>query len=298
MCQREHGKTILLSIGGATYTEGGFGSASTAAAAADRVWAMFGPPPAPNASNAQEVNRPFGVAVVDGFDLDFESPVAQATPFAARLRALMDSASRGHGSRNTAHQASAWPSVLSAAPQCPYPDVYDKDVLASVAFDMVMVQFYNNYCGLPSFQQPDGASPGQQVAFNLAQWDTWARTVSMNRNVRVLVGVPGGPTAAGSGYVPAAALAPILAYARHFRSFGGIAVWDMSQVYANPGFLKRAAFYLRRRTPKGRPYGGANGTANGAACHTGATAATVATRTVRTTVIAMANCTGKGHHMH
>ena len=111
-CQQQYGKKILLSIGGATYTEGGFASSSDATAAADNIWQMFGPrnqsQPTGNVSLSATLARrqqnyhfphlrrqstalrPFGDAVLDGFDFDFESPVTNVVPFAARLRALMD----------------------------------------------------------------------------------------------------------------------------------------------------------------------------------------------------------------
>ncbi|CAK7212099.1 Chitinase 2 [Sporothrix curviconia] len=209
----------MLSIGGATYTEGGFSSSTAASTAADNVWAMFGP-----VQSGSTVNRPFGKAVVDGFDFDFESSTSNMAPFASELRSKMDAATA----------AGDKPYYLSAAPQCPYPDVADNDMLAgAVSFDFVMVQFYNNYCGLPSFVS--GSST--QNNFNFETWDTWAKTVSKNPNVRVLLGIPGSATAAGSGYTTGASLAPIITYVKQFSSFGGIMIWDMSQVYANTGFL-------------------------------------------------------------
>ncbi|KAI6353384.1 hypothetical protein MCOR31_011729, partial [Pyricularia oryzae] len=54
-------KTITLSIGGATYSEGGFASADLASAAADKIWAMFGPA----GDSSPSVYRPFGSAVID-----------------------------------------------------------------------------------------------------------------------------------------------------------------------------------------------------------------------------------------
>ncbi|CAK7236463.1 Chitinase 2 [Sporothrix bragantina] len=218
-CQSKYGKTIMLSIGGATYTEGGFSSSESASTAADKIWAMFGP-----VQSGTTVDRPFGNAVVDGFDFDFESSTSNMAPFASALRSKMDAATA----------AGDKPYYLSAAPQCPYPDVADNDMLAgAVSFDFVMVQFYNNYCGLPSFVS--GSST--QNNFNFETWDNWAKTVSKNPNVRVLLGIPGSPTAAGSGYTTGSSLASIITYVKQFSSFGGIMIWDMSQVYANTGFL-------------------------------------------------------------
>ncbi len=52
-----------------------------------------------------------------------------------------------------------------------------------------------------------------------------------------MLGVPGDSGAAGSGYEPPSTLASIISYAKTFSSFGGVMIWDMSQVWANSGFL-------------------------------------------------------------
>ncbi|RDW87300.1 glycoside hydrolase family 18 protein [Coleophoma crateriformis] len=225
-CQNVYGKTILLSVGGATYTEGGFSSAAAATAAANNIWAIFGP-----VKSGSTVARPFGTSVIDGFDFDFESTVSNMVPFAKQLRSLMDAVTTAGGKRY----------YLTAAPQCPYPDAADKDMLAgAVYFDAIWVQFYNNYCGLQSY------TPGTTVQnnFNFATWQNWAKTVSLNPNVKVFLGVPASSTAAGSGYLSAAALAPIIKYCKTFSSFGGVMMWDMSQAFANSGFLSGVAAAL------------------------------------------------------
>lgn len=101
-CQQTYGKTVLLSVGGATYTEGGFSSSSAAVAGANLLWKTFGP------VQSGSANRPFGTAVIDGFDFDFESGVSNTVPFANQLRSLMN-----------ADKSKKY--YLSAAPQCPYP---------------------------------------------------------------------------------------------------------------------------------------------------------------------------------
>ncbi|KAL8354485.1 hypothetical protein RB601_004064 [Gaeumannomyces tritici] len=221
------GKTILLSIGGATYTEGGFRSEAEAVAAADKVWATFGPAQAGDSTAL----RPFGAAVVDGFDLDFESPLSNLLPFASRLRALTTGGTASQPARRF---------YLTAAPQCFLPDAALDVVLSSdVLFDFVMVQFYNNWCGVHNFR------PGvdDQPIFNLAQWDAWSTSHTGGRT-KILVGVPGRAGAAGSGYVDVPALTAIITYARRFASLAGVMVWDASQVWANPGWLDGVAVAL------------------------------------------------------
>lgn len=286
-CQTKYNKTILLSVGGATYTEGGFTSPDQAKSMAIKMWETFGPPPtgaadtSPNtasstataplstataplstataplssstaspSTNATYTNstspakrqstalRPFGTASIDGFDLDFESTTTNMVTFAQTLRSLMDAQTQK-------------PYYLTAAPQCVYPDAADNEMLnGTVAFDAIFVQFYNNYCGIQSYV----ADAAEQNNFNFAVWDNWAKTVSKNPDVKVLLGVPAGQTAAGSGYLSVDKLAAVIDYCKTFDSFGGIMAWDLSQAYANDGFLPGARSSLlaaKRRMIRG-----------------------------------------------
>ncbi|GES63293.1 class III chitinase [Aspergillus terreus] len=212
-CQKTYGKTILLSLGGATYTQGGWSSTTEAQNAAQAVWNMFGP-----STNAQ-VDRPFGDAVVDGFDFDFEATTNNLPAFGAKLRSLMDAA----GGKKY---------YLSAAPQCVFPDAANGATLNAVPFDLVMVQFYNNWCQTTNFQ----VGSTTQNAFNFDVWDKWAKT-SPNPNVKVFLGIPANAGAAGSGYASGSQLQAAIAYSKQYTSFGGVMMWDMSQLYANSGFL-------------------------------------------------------------
>jgi chitinase len=211
-CQTQYGKTILLSIGGATYTERGFTSESAAQTAADTVWSLFGSNSSSSSSSPSSTPRPFGSAVIDGFDLDFETATQNMVPFAQRLRDHMDA--------DTSKKY-----FLSAAPQCPFPDVADNAMLdGTISFDFVMVQFYNNYCGIQSFVAGTAAQgPQVQNNFNFGTWDNWAKTASRNKNVKILLGIPAN-VGAGNGYQPATAMAPIIQYSKQFSSFGGVMV--------------------------------------------------------------------------
>ena len=213
-CQVSYGKTIIISLGGATYSQGGWSSASDAESAAQLVWDMFGP-----VVSGSSVDRPFGSAVVDGFDFDFESATNNLPAFGAKLRSLMDAA----GGKKY---------YLSAAPQCVFPDAANGAALNAVAFDFVMVQFYNNFCGVSNFQTGAAA----QSAFNFDVWANWTKYTSPNKNVKLLLGIPAAP-GAGDGFVNGAMLKAAISYAQQFSSFGGVMMWDMSQLYANDGFL-------------------------------------------------------------
>ncbi|KAJ5115564.1 class III chitinase [Penicillium atrosanguineum] len=218
-CQKTYGKTILLSLGGATYTQGGWSSPADAQNAAQTVWNMFGP------LTGVQIDRPFGDAVVDGFDFDFESTVDNLPAFGAKLRSLMDAAVDKKY-------------YLSAAPQCVFPDAADGTTLDSVAFDLVLVQFYNNWCETSNFQ----VGTSIQTAFN---FDVAVPTP----HVKVFLGIPANTGAAGAGYTSGSQLKAAIAYSKQYSSFGGVMMWDMSQLYANSGFLEQIISDLSVSSP-------------------------------------------------
>lgn len=152
--------------------------------------------------------------------------------FALELRHLMDIAPR---------RPEIEKYLLTAAPQCVYPDAANHEMLNGVVpFDAVFVQFYNNYCGLDKFAR----SGKRQRAFNFRTWDHWARKVSKNKKVKVLLGVPADWSAAGSGFTELRELGNIIAYSKKFESFGGVMMWDASQMENNQGFLEGVAAHL------------------------------------------------------
>ena len=139
---------------------------------------------------------------------------------------------------------------ITAAPQCPYPDANIGAALNEAHFDAVYVQFCtslslsckfllrtppvliplspsprsadNNYCGL-----------NYKSEFNFATWDKWAKTKSANPNVKVYIGAPASPSAAGEGYVGPATLAKYVADAqKKYDTFGGVMLWDADTAYS------------------------------------------------------------------
>lgn len=244
-CQQTYNKTILLSIGGATYNEAGFKTQAGAISAANLMWATFGPQSA--ATNT--TLRPFYDAVIDGFDIDIESTNTFFRAFALRLRALMNA-------------DPSKPYYLTAAPQCPYPDYMNpmfNDPKGGVPFDALFIQFYNNpSCGLQAYNTSTGTT---QANFNFKTWNDWATQKSANPNVKLFLGVPGAVGAASAGsYKTPAGLKPIVAYCKTFSNFGGVSVWDISQAYSNKPFLANVKGLLttatkRRRGPMRRWFG-------------------------------------------
>ncbi|CAG8960412.1 hypothetical protein HYFRA_00008130 [Hymenoscyphus fraxineus] len=250
-CQNSYKKTVLLSLGGEITTQA-FNSTPNAIETAQRVWYAFGP----HAASNPDSPRPFGDVSVDGFDFDYESsgeaqqPMPFLADFAKELRRLMDEPPTAGTLAKRYY--------LTAAPQCVFPDKKNVEMLDGVFFDALFVQYYNNpRCGTENYLSNDTTT---REKFNIGVWDAWARSTSLNRDVRIFLGVPASPTAvAGAGgYVDAERLGPVIERCRTFGSFGGVMVWDMSQAWANGGFLDGVARALGRGGK-----GSGNGSVNG-----------------------------------
>ncbi|KAJ7650440.1 glycoside hydrolase [Roridomyces roridus] len=200
------GKLVTISLGGAAGAGAVFSSDAQATAFATTIWNLF--------LGGSSSTRPFGAAVLDGVDIDIESGVSTGfAAFSNEIRALSAGANKRY--------------YLSAAPQCPFPDASVGNAINNANFDLVMVQFYNNFCGVNNFQNP--------ADWNFGVWDNWAKTVSPNPNVKVFIGAPASPSAANAGYyVDAATLGSIVSSTRaQYSSFGGVMLWDASQAFAN-----------------------------------------------------------------
>ncbi|KAF9932885.1 Chitinase 1 [Linnemannia zychae] len=203
LCQSK-GKAIILSLGGAAGAYG-FSNDAEARDFAHTIWNLF--------LGGSSETRPFDDAIMDGVDLDIEGGSTIGYPaFIEELRSLYETDCKKQY-------------YITAAPQCPFPDAYLGATLQSAWVDMVFVQYYNNYCGTQAYGS---------FNFNFEQWDNWAKTISINKNVRIYLGVPASRTAANAGYVSADKLQEIMDNVRcKYSSFGGIMMWDMSQSYGN-----------------------------------------------------------------
>lgn len=196
-CQSQ-GKKVLLSVGGATGAK--FASDKEATEFATNVWNKFG--------GGSDDERPFDAAVVDGFDLDFESKDQTGTvAFGNTLRALYG-------------KQSAKQYYLSASPQCVYPDESLNAYLTQVSLDYTFVQFYNNQCKL------DGD-------FNFKAWSDYVLKASPNKNNKLFVGLPGTPASApAGGYVSLDTVEETVDSIKCDPHFGGLAVWDASSSFS------------------------------------------------------------------
>ncbi|CAK7902471.1 chitinase 2 [[Candida] anglica] len=196
-CQKQ-GKKVVLSLGG---HEGKYGvSEGSSQDLATTLWNKFGA--------GSDSERPFDGAVVDGFDLDLEhGDHSGLVTLSNSLRAkYSEDASKKY--------------LLTASPQCVFPDANVGDALAKADIDYTFVQFYNNDCALD-----------QQ--FNWNSWSNFVNTTSPNKNNKIFVGLPGSPASAGSGYVSTDVVEKTVDAIRCDPNFGGISLWDASSAWAN-----------------------------------------------------------------
>ncbi|KAJ3277659.1 Chitinase 1, partial [Borealophlyctis nickersoniae] len=221
-CQ-SHGKKVLLSLGGGIASVG-FLSLSDVQRFTNAVWNMF------LGGTDAAYPRPFGKDVVlDGIDLDVEFGDAFGYDvFMREYRALVV----GDGGRRY---------YTSAAPQCFFPDVLQTTAYAAGYFDWLNIQFYNNWCGHQNF-------PTSAWSDSVDFWTKWAKETSVNKDVRLLVGAPGSPTAAGSGYVPANTLQRVgeawKADPQWADVFGGVMLWEVSLSAANHDYANAVRGFL------------------------------------------------------
>ncbi|KAI9592996.1 glycoside hydrolase superfamily [Syncephalis fuscata] len=196
------GVKIELGLGGAT---GNYGFANDAQAVkfAEELYNI--------AFAGKGKARPFGPGSLDGVNLDIETAKTTSYPaFVRRLRELQ-------GKQGL---------LVTAAPQCPYPDAALHDTLVNSEVDAVYVQFYNNYCGMQAYGTKN---------FNFDTWAEWSSKVAKKRGAKVYLGIPGSPKSAGSGYASAARVNEVVKkLASAYPSvFGGVMMWDVSTAYMN-----------------------------------------------------------------
>jgi len=125
--------------------------------------------------------------------------------------------------------------MLTAAPQCPFPDASLAAALGTGLFDHVWVQFYNN----PRCQY----APGDAGALRGA-WQQWTAGLP---SAAVFLGLPASLDAAGSGFVDADTLASqVLPAVEGAPNYGGIMLW--SRAYdKDTGFSVKLQGILRNR---------------------------------------------------
>ncbi|KND00055.1 uncharacterized protein SPPG_04399 [Spizellomyces punctatus DAOM BR117] len=216
------GKKVFLSLGGGIASVG-FTDISDVNRFTTALWNMF-----LGGSDSAFV-RPFGAGVIlDGLDLDVEG----GSDFGYDIF-LQDIVRLMRASGRTFY--------MSGAPQCFFPDVLQNTAYAKGYFDWLNIQWYNNACG-------NNAYPNRPWRDAVEFWFNWANTVSVNPNVRLLIGAPASVASASPiSFVPlqaAGASTPSLAnivgtWKSEFSSrFGGIMLWEVTTAEANGDYAQ------------------------------------------------------------
>ncbi|KAL8790293.1 MAG: hypothetical protein Q9213_000645 [Squamulea squamosa] len=219
------GKKILLSLGGAIPTNQSIKNDESAVAFAKFVWNAFGPEDA-----TYHGPRPFGNAVVDGFDFDIESAVSDN-----------DAASqyRGYGTMiDTLRVLYATDTkneyYISGAPQCVIPDAHLAHPIETSWFDFLFIQFYNTpQCSARAyFDSSYGRVGDKPSSISFDAWVGFVRTTAMNKDVKLYIGLPAAPLTA-LAYDTKMYIAPDdvvnlidLFQCRYPKEFGGIMVFE------------------------------------------------------------------------
>lgn len=188
-CQQQ-GIKVLLSLGGSA---GNYSltSQDDAQTVADYLWTTF--------LGGRTSAGPLGDATLDGIDFDIElGSNLYYDDLATFLKAKSQSV------------------YLSAAPQCPYPDYYMGDAIATGLFDNVWVQFYNN----PPCQYTSG-----DVNNLITSWNVWTSSVTAGN---ISLGLPAAEDAAPSGgYIPADVLiSDVIPVINESSKYGGVMLWN------------------------------------------------------------------------
>ncbi|KAI4275514.1 MAG: hypothetical protein LQ337_003157 [Flavoplaca oasis] len=217
------GKKVLLSLGGAIPTNQSINNDESAVAFAKFLWNAFGPEDA-----TYDGPRPFGDAVVDGFDFDIESEITGNDPA---------SQYRGYGTmvdtlRIFFAAGSDKEYYISAAPQCVIPDAHLSQPIETAWFDFLFVQFYNTpQCSARAyFDASYGRVGDRPSSISFDAWVNFVRTKALNKDVKLYIGLPAAPAVT---YDPKMYIAPDDVYnlidlfqCRYPKDFGGIMVYE------------------------------------------------------------------------
>ncbi len=125
--------------------------------------------------------------------------------------------------------------LITAAPQCVFPDAYLGPQLAGLAltdaamqFDYLWPQFYNNH--ICQYNEADKGASFQQSFQN---WSSWANATAPA--LEVLVGLPASPSAASTGYIADSDEVKQINMIRRSNAtnFDGVMLWSAAWEFEN-----------------------------------------------------------------
>ncbi|KAI4263362.1 MAG: hypothetical protein L6R42_001488 [Xanthoria sp. 1 TBL-2021] len=219
------GKKLLLSLGGAIPTNQSINNDESAVAFAHFLWNAFGPEDA-----TYHGPRPFGDAVIDGFDFDIESAITGNDP---------TSQYRGYGTMIDTLRILFAADIkkdyyISGSPQCVIPDAHLAEPIETSWFDFLFIQFYNTpQCSARAyFDDSYGRVGDKPSSISFDAWVGFVRTSAMNKDVKLYIGLPAAPLPA-LAYDTYMYIAPDdvnslidVFQCRYPKEFGGIMVFE------------------------------------------------------------------------
>lgn len=231
---KSNGKKVLLSLGGG-YPTDYYLKDEVVDYFGQFLIDSFGP------YKAGAKYRPFGNTAIDGFDFDLEANAAQmpngdATYISKNYAALIN--------KIKSLQASM---LISSAPQCQVPDPRLGDVIKAARFDMIFTQFYNtDECS--ARQGVSELSSTGDAKFTFGTWADWLVANSLNKNVKLYMGLSASTVAAN----PAHYITPTEAYsliskwkAAKSGNFGGVMLWANTQSTNNVNNCKTYHYWIK-----------------------------------------------------
>ncbi|KAF2318501.1 hypothetical protein GH714_008380 [Hevea brasiliensis] len=200
-CQAK-GIKVMLSIGGG-FVNYHLTSVEDARHVATYLWNNF--------LRGESSSRPLGPAVLDGIDFVIAGGTNQHWDDLARFL--------------SAYSRKGKKVCLTAAPQCPFPDVWVGNALRTGLFDYVWVQFYNN---------PPCQCSSESITNLEEAWKQWTSSIPANK---IFLGLPAAPEAAIGGFIPATDLtSKVLVAIKGSAKYGGVTLW--SRFYDQVGYSK------------------------------------------------------------
>ncbi|GAB7351890.1 hypothetical protein MBLNU459_g2434t2 [Dothideomycetes sp. NU459] len=229
ICQKIYNTKVFLSIGGGYPTNYYIDSDASAANFAKFLWGAFGPSETEWTSYGGP--RPFGDAVVDGFDFDIESSL-DAAPV-VNGETISDYKTRGYATMIHTFKNTLFPEdtsktyYISGAPQCVVPDAHLSTVVAAAHFDFLFVQYYNT----PRCSARQAISSGS----GFTGYQNWQSVDSYNKDVKLYMGLPGSTDGGNSPtfYLTPAEVQTLVGEIYSDSRFGGIMLWEATYAAEN-----------------------------------------------------------------
>ncbi|KAF2225259.1 glycoside hydrolase superfamily [Elsinoe ampelina] len=232
-CQTTYGKKVLLSLGGDYPTNYFIGSDQGAVSFANFLWGAFGP--ITDKWTADKGPRPFGTAVVDGFDFDIESEISKAPTF--KGKPVNNYKVRGYVKMIQTLKQKLYPTdktkqyYISGSPQCLVPDDHFAKAVQTAWFDWLFIQFYNT----PLCSARAGVNYIEGASSIDISYTKWSQVPFFNKKAKIYIGIPGSSMASKSldYYLPPLEADLLIRKYYSDSKFGGIMLWEATYAMSN-----------------------------------------------------------------